>query len=184
MSSKRIYAEIKKNSSKHLKILVTNNDNNLVINFINKPLLYLTVPCDYPFKSPKVSILNNFNQIKDYNRWCADLTSLINQQTQLTSSDILLAWFFVYVKWTYHISYPSNKQLYTFPLQCLCCSSLSCPGNWCPARKIIDIGNEYILNQTFKNFISPPFLKMIKNIFNNDRWQLPDDIIYKILEFI
>ena len=34
MSSKRIYAEIKKNSSKHLKILVTNNDNNLVINLL------------------------------------------------------------------------------------------------------------------------------------------------------
>ena len=24
----------------------------------------------------------------------------------------------------------------------------------------------------------------VKNIFNNDRWQFPDDIIYKILEFI
>ena len=40
MSSKRIFAEIKKNSSKHLKILFTNNDNNIVINFVNNPLLY------------------------------------------------------------------------------------------------------------------------------------------------
>lgn len=184
MFKKRISLEIKNNSSQHLKILFTNNDNNIVINFVNNPLLYLTIPGDYPFKSPKISIPNNFNQTKDYNRWCADLTSLINRQTHLTSSDILLAWFFVYIKWANYISYPSNKPLYTFPLQCLCCSSLSCSGNWCPARKIIDIANEYILNKTFKIFISPLFLKMIKNILNNDRWQIPDDIIYKILEFI
>ena len=60
--------------------------------------------------------------------------------------------------------------------KCMCCSNMLCADNWSPARRIIHAINEY------ENFIEN--LKTIQKIRIFKNVQLPDDMIYYILDFI
>lgn len=60
--------------------------------------------------------------------------------------------------------------------KCMCCHNIMCPDNWSPARKIFHVIHEY------EDFIER--LKTIQKIRIFKNVQLPDDMIYYIVDFL
>jgi len=60
--------------------------------------------------------------------------------------------------------------------KCMCCHNILCPDNWSPARKIVHVIHEY------EDFIER--LKTIQKIRIFKNVQLPDDMIYYIVDFL
>jgi hypothetical protein len=193
---KRINNEINRKFPKNIKDLFipykisfinnsdfTNNDNiQLTIDIYNKYLFTISIRNTYPFYPPNIWINTNYGT-KNYNKWCADTTTMINKQHFLSSINILLATFF---------SIDMNTSLYKnlknipikFPLSCLCCESITCPHKWHPGFQIKHIIEEYMFNKKFLFFTSPIGIKLIMPIFYNDKWNIPEDILLHIFMYI
>ena len=60
--------------------------------------------------------------------------------------------------------------------KCMCCDNILCPDNWSPARIIFHVIHEY------ETFIERLKTIQKKRIFKDV--QLPDDMIYYILDFV
>ena len=107
-----------------------NNTNNLKfsIDLHNKQLFSIDIYNTYPFNPPAAWITTKYGE-KNFNRWCGDITSIVNKRHYLSNTNILLAAFF---------SIDTNTRLYkgltnipiTLPINCLCCTSILCPNKW------------------------------------------------------
>ena len=161
----------------------TNIDNIQVsIDVYNNSLFTMTLTNRYPFIAPNVWISTKYG-VKNYNRWCADITSIINRRNFLSTTNILLASFF---------SIDINTKLFkrfiniptSIPINCLCCNSVICPQIWNPGCQIKDIIEEFIFNKKFLFYTSELGIKLLMPIFYNDKWNIPEDILIHIFLFI
>ncbi len=151
-----------------------------------KQLFTINLYKTYPFTPPRPLINTKYGN-KNYNRWCGDITNTINKRLFLSSTNILIASFFsidmnttLYKKFkNTPVKFPIN-----FPISCLCCESITCPGKWNPGCQIKHVIEEYMFNKKFLFFTSHIGLKLIMPIFYNERWNIPDDILLHIFLFI
>jgi len=144
-----------------------------------KLVLHFTIPSDYPFKPPTIWVPNIIAN-KKYDRWSADLTNIINK---MPSYNRFLAWAFSIIK-VPEFAEGWNSVPFKFPITCLCCNSITCPNNWGPSHTISKIFIEYLARKNFAVYCSSLGQKRISSIFNNDRWNLSDDIIFCILQHL
>lgn len=132
----------------------------------------------YPFKPPKVSIYE-YNKEICYLRW---LSKLINYKinTFTLQQKNFNSWIFSIIRW------PQFKNYLDFPERgtCYCCESISCPNKWRPSRLLTDILFEYIISKQFLIYSNNLNQRLIDNIFKNDNWNLPNDLILYIIEFL
>ena len=61
---------------------------------------------------------------------------------------------------------------------------MTCQNKWAPNILMADLLGEYITRKYFKTFSSDLSNRIIKKIFNNDYWVLPNEIIIYILSFL
>jgi ubiquitin-protein ligase len=149
----------------------------------NKKLLQLTIPPDYPFKSPKVLIMNK-EKLENYDQWSRSIYDGHGPKSfHIGSRDycnFFLAWVFSLIYKPQLAPYwkfiPSKKNDH-----CLCCESITCSNNWSPSKTISDILMEFIARRNFFINCSPLMQRWIKPIFDNDRWSLPEDIILLLI---
>lgn len=152
------------------------------IDIYNNSILIMDIPSSYPFKPPNIWI-NILHGSKRYDRYCADITEIINKRTFLSCSDILLAWLFSLNFCNINKTYTINNIPNSIPISCLCCNSITCYNKWNPGFQIQDIIYEFIFTKKLLFFTSKLGLKYINSIFNNDKWNLSDDIILHIFKF-
>ena len=128
-----------------------------------KQLLIIDLSNTYPFTSP-YPLVNTKYGFKNYNRWCADVTSIINNRYFLSSTNILIASFFsIDINTTLYKNFKNTP--IKFPIQCLCCESITCSNKWNPGCQIKLIIEEYLFNKKFLFFTSPLGSKLIMSIF-------------------
>jgi len=150
--------------------------------FQNKNMIVqLDIPSDYPFKPPIIYVINNNNNnlMERYDRW----SSKILNSRKCKETDYFLAWAFTIINnpklsvgWNF---IPTNDCK-----KCLCCESVTCENNWFACCCISNILIEYIGRRYFVNNCSKLRQRLIKPIFENDRWTIPDDIILYIVQII
>ena len=149
--------------------------------FLNKNMIMrLDITKDYPFKPPNVYVANSNNLLEKYNEWSAQILS--NRKDQLFV-DYSLAWAFsiitnpkLAVGWDF---IPTNNCI-----KCLCCESVTCGNNWFACCRFPNIFIEYLSRRYFVNNCSKLRQRLIRRIFNNDNWSLPDEIILYIAEIV
>ena len=153
----------------------------------DKKLLQLTIPSEYPFKPPKVSIMNK-DKLENYDQWSRNIydgfgpkSFRISSNSFFNDCDFFLAWAFSLIYKPQLAPYwkfiPSKKNDH-----CLCCESITCSNNWSPSKTISDILMEFIARRNFSINCSPLMQRWIKPIFDNDRWSLPEDVILLIID--
>jgi len=194
MFLKRISNEIKffklSQSNYKLQIIEDNLDNfntkSIELLKNNKLKILFKISNQYPFRAPYVYIPKNNNLI-EYNRWNVNNGFNINnyiEKFNLTEFDLLLIWLFIITQ-NSNLLYKLPKFSITIPQECFCCSSILCNDKWHPNFRLTDIFIEYYLrNQFFTIIKSQLTIKYIKVIFNNDKWDLSQDIILHILKFL
>ena len=165
-----IDTEFSINKNKFIKIGVLDKNNNLIMK--------LFCLHDYPFKSPEV-LINDNNYFIKYTRWAASISERVNR---LPEFDKYLSWMFSINSkptlnniWKYNPAL--NKSL------CLCCESITCSNKWNPALTLYKVVLEYIAFRYYSLYTSKLMQRLIRRLFNNERWILPDDIIIYIVEF-
>ena len=160
----------------------------------------LYINYEYPFKAPHVEfapgIIDKFNLISlqnnglnpsiyvrptnKYSKWC----SICLKDSKIENLVIKRAWFFTLILYK---DVANAWQICPDKDVCLCCQSIICGKNWSPAYTMYDVCNEYILRKTFYIFTSKLIQKRIvslfKNLFSNERWEIPEDLILHILSF-
>lgn len=149
--------------------------------FLNKNMIArLDLTKDYPFKPPIVYVANTNNLLEQYSNWSAQI--LISKEGDL-HPDYILAWAFsiinnpkLVVGWDFIPTNDCNR--------CLCCESITCQGNWFACCRFSNIFIEYLARRYFVNNCSKLRQRLIKPIFNNDMWVLPDEIILYIVEIL
>ena len=72
---------------------------------------------------------------------------------------------------------PDNKT-------CLCCESLLCGNNWNPSVHIFMLFNECVFKNNMKKYLKPLYRVYFEKIFKNDKWNIPDDILLHIINFL
>jgi len=166
---------------------------------LDREILFLIdIPKNYPFKAPNLYLKNsntyqnNLNSLNNlntsynkinfsYRKWIyntsEDVKKYINN-FNISSYEILLSWFFVINK---NIRLLEKKPLFFTDLNkyCLCCTSII--NNWSPQNKLADLIIEYLLLNDFFSLSSKLGFKYINPIFNNEKWNLSEDIIELIL---
>ena len=148
-----------------------------------REILKLTIPAEYPFRPPIIWVPNKIAN-KRYDRWSADLTGQIIKSSNKTADySPFLAWAFSIIEIPMFASGWRNVP-FKLPLNCLCCESITCSGNWGPSFTTVDMLIEYLARQKFALYCSPIWQKIIFPIFNNDRWVLSDDIIFSIIQHL
>lgn len=133
----------------------------------------------YPFKPPKVSVCNTTENIC-YLRWLSKLINYNNNNTSCLHNKNFNAWIFSVIHW------PQLKKYFNFPNKgiCYCCESITCPNKWGPSCLLSDILCEYIMAKQFFIYSSNLNQRQIDNIFKNDNWNLPNDVILHIINFL
>ncbi len=181
MSSKRLNREVTKifpDKMSELSLpyeLIQVDDDYSQLTIINnsKDILKLSIPSVYPFRPPSIWVPHKITN-KRYDRWNADLTSEV-------SCSPFLAWVFTIIETpTYALRW--SYVPFHLPLKCLCCESITCYNNWVASFTIVDILIEYLARKKFALYCSPLWYKRLLHIFNNERWNLPDDIIFNIVQ--
>ena len=149
--------------------------------YINENMIIkIDINKDYPFKPPNVYVETIKNNFEQYDRWSS---KIIDISVKSTTPDYLLAWIFTIINnpklsvgWDF---IPTNKCK-----KCLCCESIICTNNWHPGIQISNIFIEYICRRKFVNNCSKIRQRLMKSIFENDRWTIPDDIILYIVQIL
>ena len=160
--------------------------------------LKIVIPSDYPFKPPSVFVTNDNNTppystviplyIGDshnnkYDKWSVSIIHGNNYHRKRglgANCDLFSAWAFCIIRRPTLLRYwrgniPNKKD-------CLCCQSIICSNNWSPSKILSDILAEYVTRKDFKINCRPLMQRWIGVIFNNDRWVIPDDIIFEIVK--
>jgi ubiquitin-protein ligase len=166
---------------------ITENTHNIIAELSigngYRKILQLTISPEYPFRPPTIWVPNKIAN-KRYDRWSTDLTGqIIKSFNKTTDSSAFLAWAFSIIEIPMFASGWRNVP-FKLPLNCLCCESITCSGNWTPSFTIADILIEYLARKKFALYCSPLWQKRILPIFNNDRWVLPDDIVFSIIQHL
>jgi hypothetical protein len=162
-----------KNSNNYIADFTIVRDNTLILNF--------SIQSCYPFKPPIIAVPHKFMD-KRYDRWSADLTTRITRMSnEGLIPNLFLAWAFSVIE-TPCLAAGWLHIPVELPMRCLCCESITCSGNWAPSLTIADILIEYLSRKRFELYCSPLWQKRILPIFNNDRWNLPDDLILCIIQ--
>ena len=152
------------------------------IGIINKKnetmVIKFNIGDSYPFKPPKVTVCNNIAHIC-YLRWLSKLIDYKGDISSLQEKNFN-SWIFSIIYW------PQLKNYLKFPQRgiCYCCESISCPNKWSPSSLLTDILFEYIISKQFLVYSSNLNQRLINNIFKNDNWNLPNDVILHIIEFL
>jgi ubiquitin-protein ligase len=145
--------------------------------FLNKNMIVqLDIPNEYPFVPPLVYVANN-NLLEKYSKWSS---KILNSESR--DIDYFLAWTFSIIKnpkfkiaWKYIPDSNCNT--------CLCCDSITCRNNWTVYYRFSNILIEYLARRDFLSKCSLLHQRLIKRIFNNDNWNLPNDIILHIVNY-
>lgn len=151
--------------------VINNKTGNIILKF--------NVNDCYPFKPPKV-YLYVMNQNICYLRWLSKLVNYKDYNIFLIQEKNYNAWIFSIIHW------PLFKKYLNFPGKgiCYCCESIICSNKWTPSHILSDVLFEYIISKQFLIYSSNLNQKLIKRIFKNEKWTLPNDIISHIIEFI
>ena len=152
------------------------------IGVINKKndtmIIKFNIGDSYPFKSPNVYVCE-YNLEVSYLRWLSKLINYNNNISSLQEKNFN-AWVFSIIRW------PLFKNYLKFPQRdtCYCCESIICTNKWAPSLLLSNILFEYIISKQFLINSGNLNQRLIDNIFKNDNWYLPNDIILHILQFL
>tara|TARA_Y100000389_G_C17454692_1_gene517301 strand:- start:116 stop:742 length:627 start_codon:yes stop_codon:yes gene_type:complete len=154
-----------KNNKYYLQILKNNNF-----------YFELNVPCDYPFR-PYNICKHLFSTNYSYISYLGTLTRSIK------SLDENVLYFFYVINYLQYPKFINSNDI------CYCCSSLLCFKNWCVSSKLSELLLEFHEIEFITNYIKNNELykehKIIYNdLFENHFNKLPDEIIYKILNYV
>ena len=190
---KRILKELTKTFPEHVKmydldyILSINETIGKKCNHINNINLYskryncsisMYLRDEYPFKPPIINVENkniiNSSNIS-YSYWCS---RILNGKD---NNSIFISYIFscISMKVLTGIkkNIPNNKM-------CLCCDSISCSDNWTPHFNIFILFNEYVFKTNMKKYLQPIYHVYFEKLFRNDKWNLSDDILLHIVNFL
>ena len=199
---KRLNSEFKKfsNNLSNDKLYINNSDINIEICDIgvssenkkigilinNKLVLTMFILNDYPFKPPLDVFVCRDSVIEKYDKWSIRIFEDEKNSGRITGSngcDCSLGWAFSIIK------YPALSKRWKFiprnnSNECLCCNSIICGSNWVPTLRIYDIFNEYFGRRIFSLYCSKLQQRIIKLILNNDKWNIPEDIVFHIVDLL
>lgn len=154
-----------------------NNKETMYIDIINDSLNIITliIPNDYPFKSYKVDKFNLSNI-----EWSKYLLGLWNIIVKLNCK--ILYYFYI----IQYINKPLFLNCSEKNLNCFCCSSSCCSGNWSPSCRISNIINEYIEINYIKNYSKFYKNKMLNSLYDNflEKFKLPEELFELIVNKI
>ncbi len=162
----------------------------------NKIKALFDISPDYPFKPPTIYMKNSYTEVskpitETYINWSFRNGEIMNNEIKehkIRNYDLLNIWFFIINK-NYLLFRDKNLDkisdfCITSPIPCFCCSTILCSNRWSPATKITDIVFELIIREELFKLCKKDELRYIYIIFHNDRWNLNEDIIWKILDFL
>ena len=127
---------------------------------------------DYPFKPPSI-FLNDANY--SYTYWCSKI--LDGKDNYSIFISYIFSCMNMKVLTGIKKIVPDNKT-------CLCCESVLCSNNWKPDIHIFMIFNEYVFKNNMKKYLKPIYRVYFEKLFRNDKWDLPDDILLHIINFL
>lgn len=153
------------------------------IDICNKSILIIEIPKTYPF-TPPLLYLNYRVKNKRYIDFCGYVTQVINKRTFLSSYDLQLAWLFSLNFSNPVKNYSHNNIPNSIPINCFCCNTITCYHNWNPGFTVRDAIYEFFFTKNLLFYTSQVGIKYINQIFNNDKWTIPQDIVLHILKFI
>ena len=171
MSIKRINNELK-NIKNYLNInnlnisFRKNNERYLLTLFQNNQLIMnIDIPKDYPFHPYNFTLSKKYNYINvnntiNYNKWLSNIKIIKNK---------------------YHILFMTN--LIGHYSDCLCCSSITCTGKWCPSLTIEKGIIEYKNFLIYKLYSTPLMIRYLEKLYNNLFPKLSDDLKEKIFSY-
>lgn len=129
----------------------------------------------YPFKAPIIIQNNTNSSYLSYSSWCS---RILNGKDNYS---IFISYIFSIISMKVLIGI--NKQLPNNKT-CFCCDSLLCGDNWNPKIHIFMLFNEYIFKTNMKKYLKPIYQVYFEKIFKNDKWNLSDDILLHIVNFL
>jgi hypothetical protein len=180
-------------------IAVSSEDKKIGILINNKIVLTMIISNNYPF-SPPSSVFVYEDNMKVGGAWNASCWTATKQKYDKWSVQIFenakknciragkdfdcsLGWAFSIIRypvlgarWNIIPRNSSNE--------CLCCNSIICNSNWGPALRICDLFNEYLGRRIFSLYCSKLQQRIIKSILNNDKWNIPEDIVFHIVDIL
>lgn len=127
---------------------------------------------NYPFKPPKISF---HNSSISYSYWCSQI---LNKKDNYS---IFISYVFtcIFMKSLQGITkIPPDNQT------CLCCQSYHCGYRWSPSINLFMVFNECVYRKNLLKFLKPIYKVYFIKLFKNDRWNIPDDLIMHIIEFL
>ena len=141
--------------------------------------LKFNIDDNYPFKPPKVFIAGMREDIF-YLSWLSKIVNYNNPNISSIQEINHNAWIFSIIKW------PLLKKYLKYPGKgiCYCCESIICTNQWSPRELLCNILFEYIISKQFLIYSSNLNQRQINNIFKNEKWNIPNDIIEHIIEFL
>lgn len=154
-----------------------NNKETMYIDIINDyvNIITLIVPNDYPFKPYKVDKFKLSNI--EWSKYLVRLWSII---VKLNCKILYYFYIIQYINKPLFLNYSEKN------LNCFCCSSSCCSGNWSPSCRISNIINEYIEIDYIKNYSKFYKNKMLNSLYDNflEKFKLPEELFELIVNKI
>lgn len=154
-----------------------NNKETMYIDIINDyvNIITLIVPNDYPFKPYKVDKFKLSNI--EWSKYLVRLWSII---VKLNCKILYYFYIIQYINKPLFLNYSEKN------LNCFCCSSSCCSGNWSPSCRISNIINEYIEINYIENYSKFYKNKMLNSLYDNflEKFKLPEELFESIVNKI
>lgn len=154
-----------------------NNKETMYIDIINDyvNIITLIVPNDYPFKPYKVDKFKLSNI--EWSKYLVRLWSII------VKLNCKILYYFYIIQ---YINKPLFLNCSEKNLNCFCCSSSCCSGNWSPSCRISNIINEYIEINYIENYSKFYKNKMLNSLYDNflEKFKLPEELFELIVNKI
>ena len=154
-----------------------NNKETMYIDVINDyvNIITLIIPNDYPFKPYKVDKFKLSNI--EWSKYLVRLWSII------VKLNCKILYYFYIIQ---YINKPLFLNCSEKNLNCFCCSSSCCSGNWSPSCRISNIINEYIEIDYIKNYSKFYKNKMLNSLYDNflEKFKLPEELFELIVNKI
>lgn len=154
-----------------------NNKETMYIDIINDyvNIITLIIPNDYPFKPYKVDKFKLSNI--EWSKYLVRLWSIVEKL------NCKILYYFYIIQ---YINKPLFLNCSEKNLNCFCCSSSCCSGNWSPSCRISNIINEYIEINYIKNYSKFYKNKMLNSLYDNflEKFKLPEELFELIVNKI